>query len=181
MYQRHGHNNFWRLFYAQGKLHDWCHHRSISSSLASAHKISLPEIFAMALAFSPGCVNPLKTRCLHRKGCTTPAASAQPTEARDNSRGQGGKKPAKWKQQSAQLRAAMLANRPDKLGQAAAAIPGAVIVNDVNGAALILVFNHYPTLKALHLSTPISFHLKSSLAFPVHQTFKVKCMLQLFE
>ncbi len=38
----------------------------------------------------------------------------------------------KWKQQSAQLRAAMLAAKPDKLGQAAAAVPGAVVVTDVS-------------------------------------------------
>ena len=36
------------------------------------------------------------------------------------------KKVPKWKQQSSQLRAAMLAARPNKLGQAAAAFPGAV-------------------------------------------------------
>ena len=41
------------------------------------------------------------------------------------------KKIPKWKQQSAQLRAAMLANRPNRLGQAAAALPGAVEVADV--------------------------------------------------
>ena len=40
----------------------------------------------------------------------------------------------KWKQQSAQLRAAMLAARPDKLGQAAAAVPGAVVAADVSKA-----------------------------------------------
>ena len=38
----------------------------------------------------------------------------------------GAKKVPKWKQQSSQLRAAMLAARPNKLGQAAAAFPGAV-------------------------------------------------------
>lgn len=37
----------------------------------------------------------------------------------------------KWKQQSAQLRAAMLAARPDKLAKAAAAVPGAVETLDV--------------------------------------------------
>lgn len=45
--------------------------------------------------------------------------------------GGGGKKVPKWKQQSAQLRAAMLAARPNQLGQAVASFPGAVIEDQV--------------------------------------------------
>lgn len=52
---------------------------------------------------------------------------------------QPGKLP-KWKQQSAQLRAAMLAAKPDKLGQAAAAVPGAVMTTDVSFAIATLTF-----------------------------------------
>lgn len=44
--------------------------------------------------------------------------------------GKAGKLP-KWKQQSAQLRAAMLAARPSKLGEAVAAFPGAYTEDEV--------------------------------------------------
>lgn len=49
----------------------------------------------------------------------------------DGSRLEAVKKPPKWKQQSAQLRAAMLATRPNELAKAAAAFPGAVVLHDV--------------------------------------------------
>ena len=44
----------------------------------------------------------------------------------------------KWKQQSAQLQAAMLAARPAKLGKAAAAFPGAVEVDQVGAGSVKL-------------------------------------------
>ena len=61
----------------------------------------------------------------------------------------------KWKQQSAQLQAAMLAARPAKLARAAAAFPGAVEVDQVGAGSVKLLWLVIPSYLCVNAGSDV--------------------------